>query len=702
MARRSQVSLRVTKPASPTPVLRSLLAYLDPLSATWRDWLPKALLIVGLTFWIYWPSLRGEFIWDDQWYITLNPLLPSPTGLAKIWFEPGSWVEYYPIEETVLWVQWHLFGTDTLGYHLTNVFLHLVSAFLVWNLLGKFGMRSAWVGGLIFAIHPVQVDSVAYICELKNTLSLPFFLLAMIAWIDYDAGQSKRDYRRALLLFLAAMLCKITMAPFAAVILLYAWWKRGRIEWSDIKNCAPFLLLAAILCFVTIGVGSVYERNGHEPIATTPLDGPLSRIAAAGMIATVYFSRCFLPIDIPLVYPQWRLHPHSPIQYLPWLLLAVVLSVFWSKRRTWGRHALLGLGFFLIILSPFVGFVPVSYMNFTWFMDHMLYIPIIGLIGLVVAGMEGIYAQIPIAGRRVAVVVFALAVAATTCFSQAYAGLYVNEQVFWTHILQRNPTVWLAHANLGAKFMELERFQDALAQEKEALLLRPNSADDFYNLAFSLEKLGREQDAQAAYHKALIFNPNNPKIYLNLGEMMRHDGKLADAEAEFRAGLKVSPDDASLCTDLAGILVQSGRGAEAIALYEKTLRLNPDYAQLQYDLGVTLLQAGRLPEAEEHLEAAVTLDPKIAAAHENLGATLAQLGRLSDAIDQFDAALQINSGLVAARNDLALALAQTGRVPEAIDQFKCVLQVDPNNSQARDSLAKLQQFEMQQTVPSSH
>ncbi len=202
---------------------------LSVLAATWRSWLPQVLLIVAVTLWIYWPALRGDLIWDDGWYITTNPLLRDWTGLWKFWFQPGSWVEYYPINESLLWLEYQLWGERTPGYHIVTLIWHVAGALMVWRLLSKFGLRLAWVGGFLFAIHPVQVESVAWISELKNTMSLPFAVLAMIAWIDFEERGESRDYRRALVFFFVAMLCKITMAPFPLAILLYAWWKRGRI-----------------------------------------------------------------------------------------------------------------------------------------------------------------------------------------------------------------------------------------------------------------------------------------------------------------------------------------------------------------------------------------------------------------------------------------------------------------------------------------
>jgi tetratricopeptide (TPR) repeat protein len=676
--------------------------FLLELASTWQAWLPKVLLIIGSTLWIYRPALHGKLIWDDQWYVLMNPELHNLAGLWKIWYRPGNWVEYYPLHETVLWLQWQLWGDHTLGYHLTNLFLHILNALLVWRLLAKLDVRLAWLGGLIFAVHPVQVESVAYIVELKNTLSMPFFLLSMCAWIDYDESHSKNDYQNALAFFFVGMLCKITMAPFAAIILLYAWWKRGRIGWSDLRACAPFLLVAMILCFATLWAGREYVNRNHMLIGEIPLHGILSRIDAAGLTGTFYFARCFLPLDIVYIYPQWPLHPHSPVEYLPWLVFAAVAGLLWRKRQGWGRHALLGLGFFLILIFPLLGFQPITYMDFTWVMDHLLYLPIIGLIGLFVAGLGDLETKLPVSFRPVLVGLISCLFAGMVWISHLFAGLFVNEETLWTYVLQRNPTDWFARGNLGSNLMEQERYQEATVQERYAIALRPTEWDNYYNLGFALNKLGRPAEAEAALEQALSLNPGNPVVYYDLANLQRRMGRTADAEAVLRRGLQAAPEAENLGAALAEILQQSNRLTEAIEVYKHTVEYNPDVAQLQYNLGAALLKTQNFSEAAEHLDAAVTLNPKLAAAHENLGVALAQLGRLPEAMDQFNAALQINPNLVVAHEDLALALVQTGRIPEAIEQFKKVLEIDPGDAKARDSLTKLQQYEMQQNTPGSH
>ena len=642
--------------------LRNL--FQSDIRAGWSTWLPRALLIIAVTLWIYWPALGGAFVWDDGWYLVTNPLMHGWIGLWKFWFQPGSWVEYYPVQETVQWVQWQLWGEVTLGYHLTNVALHVVSAFLVWRLLAKFGLRLAWLGGLLFAVHPVQVESVAWISELKNTLSLPFFLLAMGRWIDYDRDGKPSDYRWALGLFLIGMLCKITLAPFPVIISL-------------------------VLGITTILVGNLYEKQGHALPDIIPLGSLFSRVAGSGLIAAVYFSRCFLPVDYLLTYPKWQVDASTMTGYVSWLFFIGIGCWAWVKRATWGRHVLLGLGFYFLTLAPFLGFNPVSYMSFTWVMDHFLYLPLVGLIGLVIAGLEDFETRFP-TDRPYATGIFAIAIALMSIESHAFANLFVNEETLWTYILQRNPNVWLAHHDLGCDLMDKGRYAEAIPHLQEVAWLKPGFDVAYYNLGIALEKTGQTAEAEAQYRRALALNPENVKAYLNLGELMGKSGNLGEAEKDLRKAYEIAPEDASASIDLGGFLLWTKRDEEAIHLYREALATNPDLALLHYNLGRALSQARSFPEAIEQFRAAVRLAPGMAQAHENLGVALAQSGALAEGIREFEAAIRINPGYSSARMNLALALAHTGRVQEAAEQLREVLSADPGDAQARSWLMKLQ------------
>ncbi len=512
-------------------------------------WL-RALLIVAAGCWVFSPVFRGDWLMDDDLYLTQNALLNDPARWWKIWFQPGSLIEYYPIEATLQAIQWKLWGTETLGYHLTNLALHLVAAFLVWRLLGKFGLRYAWLGGLLFVIHPVVVESVAWIAEFKNVLSLPPFLLAMCAWINYEEKGQKRDYLLALGFFLIAMLCKISMALFPLILLLYAWWKRGRLGIGDIKTSAPFLLISLVLGVTTICVGSWFREAHLMPMGAYPIGGIPSRLALAGLSLSAYFQHFLWPVGLLPIYAKWSINPPSPGQFVPWAILLGMVYWCWKERTSWGRHVLLGLGFFVINLLPFIGLNSVSYMTFTWIMDHFLYLPMIGLIGLAIAGMEKIegghlFFQKPLGASILAAVMTLLLLE-----SHTYAGMYVSQETLWTYTLTRNPDAWLARNNLGNVYLAEGRTAEAIYQYQRVLELRPFTTQAHNNLGVALEQLQRP----------------------------------AEAIPYFQAALKLNPNFAMAQVNLANALSQLGRKEEAVAHYEEALRIDPHYTEARTNL----------------------------------------------------------------------------------------------------------------------
>ena len=684
------------------PNLPALPVALRTLALTWQSWLPKVALISGLTWWIYWPALRGDWMLDDDAYFTHNALLNGWSGLYQFWFRPGSWIEYYPVEETAIWMEWQVFGNHTLGYHLINVSLHIVGALLVWRLFSKFNLRLAWLGGLIFAIHPIQVESVANLSELKNTLSLPPFLLAMCAWIEFEEHGRKKDYEWALFFFLAAMLCKISMAAFPVIILIYAWWRRGRVQRSDLAASAPFFVVSLVLGVVTIWSGTQFAgvHQGHSNVIE--LGGFFDRLAGSGLNLSFYFSQCFLPVILTPFHPKWTVDPHQLVQLLPWPIVGAVLCYFWTRRKTWGKHALLGTAFFGLNLVPFLGFNRVSYMSVMWVFDHMLYLPVIGLIGLVVAALQDVETKLPEWARpNLRGLVFALCLV-MVWKGHSYARVFSSQEILWTDTLQRDPANWLAQHNFGCYLMGEGRFPEAMTHLTEAIRLNPNLDQAHLNLGLLFEKMGRIPEAEDQYRQALKLNPQSAKACLSLSALLKAQGNRAEAEALLRQGLKLAPDNTLLATDLAEMLLQSGRVPEAIDLYRHIVELDPDFAGAQYDLGTSLLHTGNPAEAADHLEAAVSLNPDLVAARENLGVALAQLGRLPEAAGQFEAVIQADPQSAAARDNLARALAQTGQISAAIEQFTKELEIHPEDANARDSLAKLRHYQMQQNSPGSH
>jgi tetratricopeptide (TPR) repeat protein len=673
-----------------------------PAPPTWNSWLAAqrshlipALIIVAAALWVYWPALNGGFIWDDDWYIVENPQLHTWSGLLKFWTTPGSWVEYYPLNETVLWIGYQLWGEQTLGYHLLSLALHIAGALLFWRLLSQFRLRLAWIGGLLFAIHPVQVPSVAWICELKNTVSLPFALLAMSAWIDFEEHQRPRDYRLALLFYVISMLGKITMAPFFLVLLLFAWWRRGRIGVGDLKRVVPFFLIALALVAATKYAAIIYSANTYAQDVIIPTGDPLTRLVRAGVLVWFYLGTILFPADMSPLYSKWTISAASPAAWLPLLALLALIAWCWVRRATWGRHALLGLGFFALNMAPFLGLVGISFMVISWVEIHLLYLPVIGVIGLAIALIEEVGRRLPEPARRIPLVVTAAAVITFLCLARNFAGWFAGEETFWTRTLKHDPGAWIGYVDLGISMIKENRYDEAIANLQRGIELEPGYGFSYYHLGAALERSGRPGEAEAMYRQAIRLNPANPTAYVDLGELLRRNNRLDEAVEVFRQGLAHVPDAVDLNVDLAGILLARGQVADAIQLFDHASSVDTDSAQLQYNYGTALMKSGNLSGAADHFAKAVALEPNLVQAHQSLGTVLAQAGNLPDAISEFEAALAIDPALAPSRDNLARALAQSGRITEAIAQFQKEIEIHPDDAQAQQNLATLQQYELQ-------
>lgn len=523
-------------------------------------WL-RSLLIIAAGFWVFSPAMHGDWLMDDDFYLPMNALVNDPHRLWKIWFAPGSLLEYYPVEASLQAGQWHLWHLNTTGYHLCNVALHVIGALLVWRLLARFGLRHAWLGGFLFAVHPANVESVAWIAEFKNVLSLPPFLLCMCAWIDFEEHGKRGDYFKALSWFLLAMLCKISMAPFAFVILLYAWWKRGRVTLRDGVHALPFLVIAVALAATTILAGNWF-RESHLQSASPPYIGDwVTHLALAGQTIAFYLSTAIFPVEMIPIYPQWPIEVSSPLSYLPWLLLAAVLIWFWAKRKSWGRHALLGAGFFLLTLFPFVGLTSVSYMEFTWVMDHFLYIPMIGLIGLIIAAYDQIEGRFSASGKRIYTIATAVVLALLALESHLYSEVFIGPEKLWTYTIARNPDCYLPYNNLGAVMLETGRTSEAIANYEKALALHPTMVEAYANLGLAYSLQGDYPKAIAEYEKALKLHPHHAVTHANLGNALQHEGRDAEAITHYEEALRTDPRNADALTNLAKLKSKSpGRG----------------------------------------------------------------------------------------------------------------------------------------------
>jgi tetratricopeptide (TPR) repeat protein len=558
---------------------------------------------------------------------------------------------------TVFWAEWHLWGEQTLAYHAVGLALHLLSAFLVWRVLSKLGLRWAWLAALVFTIHPLAVESVAWISETKNTLSLLFFLLSLSAYLDYERTGRKGEHILSILCFLAAMLSKASVVMLPVTLLLYCWWRRDRISWNDIARLIPYFAIALVLGLATLHFQSVHAH------ADSAVDsrGPITRLIGAETAIIFYLGKVFCPIVLIPIYPRWALDESWPFALLSGAILAAVFGIMYARRSSWGRHALLGFGFFLINLLPVLGFARMTFMNVSWVADHFVYLPIIGMIGLFVAGLEMFHRRVSAFYRPLLNIVVIALCGLLACRSRLYAAHWDNAEDLWSYTLDHNPSAWMAHFNLAAEIGKSPgRLADAITHYEEALRLKPDYADADCNLGASLVSLGRIPEAIARYEEALRLNPG-----------------LAEAH-----------------NDLGNALGSLGRTPEAIPHYEEALRLKPDYAEAHNNLGNALSTLGRAPEAIPHYEEALRLRPDFYQANFNMGTALNSLGRTPEAIAQYEQALRIKPDDATIHFYLAGALLRIpGRTSEAVAHLREVVRLQPDNDQARKILARIDPFQ---------
>ena len=553
----------------------------------------QAAVIVAAALVIYGPALHGEWIWDDELLVTGNSRLRSADGLFKIWF---SWPtnDYWPLTWTLLWVEWHLWGSDPFAYHLTSVVLHVCSGFLLWRLLGRLGLRWGWLGGLLFVIHPLMVESVAWVAEIKNTLSLPFFLLACDAWLDAEEGKPFA-YGKSILFYLAAMLAKSSTVMLPAVLLLYCWWKRQTLTRRELLRMIPYAAIAAVLGLLTIFFQNPeYFRLAQHIAHPVDAGGPLSRAWRAGAAIFFYLGKVVLPIGLLPLYPR-SMPDASWLSALTFPCLALLLVLAWLDRKSWGRHVLFGFGFFLITILPVAGLARMKYFEIAWVADHLAYLPPIGLIALTVAGLEKLAERIGPQARYDAAGILLPLVVALTWLSRDHASLFANSRALWVYTAQGNPDGYYPRNKLGYVLLQEHRFAESVQEYKSALRINPDDYEAYCNIGICCLETGHLDPAQAYFEKAIQAEPGNDNARANLGGVYMEKGLLPEAVAEFQAVLQNNPENTALRFELGTVLLQMGRAAEAVGQFTEIQWIDPNYPNIRESLAAAQQKAAAKP-----------------------------------------------------------------------------------------------------------
>jgi protein O-mannosyl-transferase len=641
-------------------------------------------LIILITVIAYLPALRGGFIFDDDILITRNRLIKASDGLHRFWFTTEA-ADYYPLTGSLWWLEWRLWGGRAAGYHAVNIWFHAINAVLVWLVLRRLKIPGAWLAGLVFALHPVNVATVAWISEQKNTLSMFFYAAAILLYLRFDEEDKTQWYILSLAAFLLALLSKTAVVMLPVVLLGCRWWLHGTVRKKDWLLSLPFFGLSLILGLTTMWFQRYRAMGGYTDRTTSFL----SRLAAAGWVPWFYLGKALWPVNLQAIYPKWNVNPSLWISYLPGVLLLGCLALFWWKRASWGRPLLFALGYFVVTLFPVLGFFDQGFYECSLVADHWQYSSIIGVIALVIAAGVALCRRLGPLDRYIGTLAGVALLAILGTASWARCSVYENGQTFWSDTLAKNPNAWLAHNNLGYLLADEGDLAGATWHYREAVRLEPDYADAHNNLGNALLRDGKTEEAIEHFERALQLKPDWPPVQNNLGNALVKMGRLQEAIESYRRAIHGDPDYAEAHYNLGNALWTTQQVPEAIQEYRETLTLQPNFARAHNNLGV-LIQADKVDEAIFHYEEALKTSPDYAEAHYNLGNAFVQVDRLPEAVMHYDQALRLRPRYPDAHFGLALVLVKQGRVDEAISHLQSALEIEPGFEPARRELDELQ------------
>ncbi len=605
--------------------------------------------LVLATIVAYVPAIRSGYIWDDDFYVTQNPTLRDGAGLKRIWLETDANPQYYPLTFTTFWLEYHLWELRPMGYHLVNVLLHAASALVLWRILALLRMPGSALAASIFALHPIQVESVAWITERKNVLAGLLCLCAALAYLRFalespDESAGRRGGSRlgregslpalALLLFCGSLLSKSVTASLPVALAIVIVWKRGRLERRHLPWLGGMLACGAAMGMLT----ALLERRqvgaeGAEWSLTI-----VERCLLAGRVFWFYPAKLAWPANLSFVYPRWTIDSGAAWQYL-FAVAAValfVLLVAWRKRL--GGGPLAAALYYGATISPVLGFLNVFPMKYSWVADHFQYLPSIGPIALASAGLTRGWARAVAAGdrsprwlgapARVAAGILVLPLAVLT-FAQGRS--YRDEETLWRETIRRSPRAWMAQYNLANLLESQGKTEEAVRHYLLAVQANPDYVDPLSNLGTIRLHEGKLDEAIGYYEAASRRAPGNPIYRFNLGIALARAGQIERAIESFREAIRLTPDPSSL------------GNAMWRNLYERGI-IAPPPGMAEMGLAHALAALGRRDEAIGHYRKAVEEDPDLADAWLGLGEALEAEGRLDDAAASYERVVEARRG----------------------------------------------------------
>ena len=543
----------------------------------------------------YFPAFLAGFVWDDRIF-TGAQAVRDWSGLWRIWFSPAEIEDeahYWPLLYTTFWLEHKLWGYAPAGYHIVNVLLHFANTLLLWRLLARLAVPGAWVVAAVFAVHPLHVESVAWVMERKDVLSGLFYLVAFSAWIRFVEEPRpklrRRSYLLALASFVLGLLSKSIVVTLPAALAIWHWWRQGRVTGADLRRLAPFFAVG-----LAFAVADVAFSNAREPISLGY--SMIERVLIAAHALWFYAGKLLWPADLAVIYPHWEVSATDPQEW-GYVAAAVALAAaLWLLRRRIGRGPLAGVLFFAVTLAPVLGFVDYGYMQFSFVADRYQYLAGIGVTAVIAGAAAHGAGKLPEVGRKGAMGVAGVVLIVLGALTWRQAGIYRDGATFFSHVVAHNPTAREAHRNLGEALTGEGRWEEALAAFRIAVELAPEEAREHSNVGAALVMLDRMDEAEEPLRHALALNPRSTYALQNLAAMK----------------------------------AMRKRHGEALDLYRRLVEVSPRNPNAHHGLGTALFHLGRLDEALDALEHALALGPRREDIRTNRDEVLAILRRLGE------------------------------------------------------------------------
>lgn len=656
--------------------------------STWT-WVGIGALVV-LTAAVYLPAIHGGELLDDDLLLTQNPIVRSPGGLYQFWFTDKA-SDYWPVTNSTFWIEWRLWHDHLTGYHVTNLVLHIVESLLIWSLLRKLQIPGAFWGALLFAVHPVNVESVAWIASRKNLVAMLFLLLSIWCYLNAEMGLSPSALRAranggrpssiwdratafsigeftglwywlSFAAFVLAALGKGSAVVLPALLLCILWWKRP-LEWRDLRRMLPFF--AAGIALAAVNVSFQTHDTAEKVIRNV---GFVDRALGAAGVVWFYLYKAVWPFDLAFIYPKWKIDSETWAWWIPLCGVALTTASLlvaakpWKQERNFVAPVWFACLFFCVALFPVMGFCDVGAMKYTLVADRYLHVALLAVVALAAAAIGTACAKWPKNLRWAAIATAILIAAVFSFFSWRQSGLYIDRFTLFQAAKEENPGCWMIHHTLGTWELAHGRPQESIDYFLKALELHPREDQD----------RGQIQETYACALFALDRAPEG----------------VEELESAFAAGRR-SP---ALIDRLRKSYREKKDNDRLLAFDAEVVDLFPRVARYHNNYGLTLLQAGQAPAAIEQFQQAINLDSSNAEAFNNLGTVCYGLGDIRRAEGCYRQALQCKPDYAEAHYNLGGLLYQRDTIPDAIQHFDAATRVKPDYVKAHFLLARCYQI----------